>query len=194
MSVGVGEYIRERLKENKNGIKTMKELAEKAKINPTYLSRVVKSHIKASPAFLRAIAPHLPGASLQDLMAVAGHLTPNDEPENETIEDLEVRMEDLSSKLSAAMTKYIKVQADKYGNRKAGARMEIDTVQLILKTLSESVRYAQVDIEFRFLEDDESRGLVRTINSLQPEQKAILASVANEINTLNKRAARASYD
>lgn len=170
------------------------ELAKRAGMKPSYLYRVLGGKVNATPEFLRRIASHLQGTSLQELMAVAGHLTPDDEPENETMEDLELRMEDLSSKLSAAMTKYIKVQADQYGNRKAGARMEIDTVQLILKILPESVRYAQVDIEFRFLEDDESRGLVRTINSLQPEQKAILASVANEINTLNKRAARASYD
>ena len=182
MSVSVGEFVRQRLKENEDGIKTMKELAAKAGVNPTYLSRVIKGHINASPAFLKAIAPHLQGTSLQELMSVAGHLPDYDGTDGETLEDLEVRIKDLVKLLSDAMLKYTEQRfaADGSEITYIKARNNANTQQVVLHKLLETVIEGNSTDEFGFVMDDNIAEWARDYSKLSEHHSGLIRVLMGE--------------
>lgn len=183
MTTTVGEFIRARL-----GNMKMKELASKAGKNPTYLSRVIKGSVKASPEFLKVIAPHLQDTSLQELMSVAGYLTPEDEPDNESLEQLKVRMADLSKKLAAAIEKYINLTVQLGQGRSSYPYAEIEAQELALRKLLSSVHDGSVYANFGFLENEESLVLIQIVSSLHTKQKEMLIPVLKELKELNELA------
>ncbi|MFD1674298.1 hypothetical protein [Alicyclobacillus fodiniaquatilis] len=176
MAMTVQEYVQGLLDEH--GVKG-NAVAAKAGMSASYFYRVLSGD-NISPKFLRKIAPHVPGASVHRMMVLAGLLPDEDEVNGETLEDLKLRVHDLTDKLGVALEKYARqLEASDV------AFIEGPVAKKVLQLLLASVEEGKVFDQFGFVEYQASVELVEKLTGLREGQGKALIPVVQALGKAN---------
>ncbi|KPV45496.1 hypothetical protein [Alicyclobacillus ferrooxydans] len=174
MAMTVQQYVQGLLDEH--GVKA-NAVAAKAEMSASYFYRVLGSDENISPKFLRKIAPHVPGASVHRMMVLAGYLPDDEGGENESLEDLRVRVYDLKDKLEAALEKYVGL----LGVSEEPDFLEATAPKKALELLLRSVETGKAFRQFGFVEREASKELVRAIAWLKEGQGKLFKPLVEEL-------------
>ncbi|WP_258110098.1 hypothetical protein [Alicyclobacillus sp. SP_1] len=185
MTMTVQQYVQGLLDEHGT---TGKFVAEKAQMSASYFYRVLGGE-NISPKFLRKIAPHVPGASVHRMMVLAGYLPDEAESNDESMEDLRVRVYDLADKLGAALAKYIRL-LDNGEESFLDAMVPHKVLKLLVKSAEAGIAFQQ----FGFVERDASKELVRELAWLNEGQGKAFIPIVRELCKIKEDDGSRGYD